>query len=170
LRISHFSQNRQLSLVLGCLQASFHPFSPYIASAECKKGKGLPPQRPLLGLVTASVLLGRLEEFRAAILDKIRQSRFFLCLLTKRTPLASGNFASSVWLYQETGVAVAYGKKPLLLVEEGIDSEYVGELQRIYEHIPFTRSNHPDRFEAVSRRFLVGLETNKIPFPTRTAP
>ena len=70
-----------------------------------------------------------------------------------------------------TGVAFpAYGKKPLLLVEEGIDSEYVGELQRIYEHISFTRSNHPDRFEAVSRRFLVDLATNKIPFPTRTAP
>jgi hypothetical protein len=34
------------------------PFSPHIASAECKKGKALPPQRPLLGLVTASVLLG----------------------------------------------------------------------------------------------------------------
>jgi hypothetical protein len=32
--------------------------SPHIASAECKKGKALPPQRPLFGLVTASVLLG----------------------------------------------------------------------------------------------------------------
>ena len=46
-----------LDSVVG-LQASFHPFSPHIASAECKKGKALPPQRPLLGLVTASVLLG----------------------------------------------------------------------------------------------------------------
>jgi hypothetical protein len=111
-----------------------------------------------------------LEEFRMAILAKIRQARFFLCLLTKRTPLASGSFASSVWLYQETGVAVAYGKKPLLLVEEGIDSEYVGELQRIYEHIPFTRSNHPERFDAVRRRFLVDLEANKIPLPARNTP
>jgi len=110
-----------------------------------------------------------LEEFRAAILAKIRQSRFFLCLLTKRAQLASGSFASSVWLYQETGVAVAYGKKPLLLVEEGMDSEYVGELQRIYEDITFTRSNHPEKFDAISRRFLVDLEANKIPFPTRNA-
>ncbi len=108
-----------------------------------------------------------LEEFRAAILAKIRQARFFVCLLTKRAALASGSFASSVWLYQETGVAVAYGKKPLLLVEEGIDSEYVGELQRIYEHITFTRSNHPERFEAVARRLLVDLEANNIPLPAR---
>jgi hypothetical protein len=111
-----------------------------------------------------------LEEFRTAILVKIRQARFFLCLLTKRTQLVSGSFASSVWLYQETGVAVAYGKKPLLLVEEGIDSEYVGELQRIYEHITFTRSNHPERFEALNRRILIDLETNNIPLPTRKVP
>src|SRR5262249_41664796 len=51
--------NRQFSLVLGCLQASFHPFSPHIASAECKKGKVCSSQRPLLGLVAASVLLGQ---------------------------------------------------------------------------------------------------------------
>ena len=110
-----------------------------------------------------------LEEFRASILEKIRRARFFLCLLTKRAELASGAFASSVWLYQETGVAVAYGKKPLLLVEEGLDLHYVGELQSIYEHIMFTRSNHPQRFEAISRRFLVDLDAHLIPRPDRPA-
>ena len=104
-----------------------------------------------------------LEEFRASILEKIRHARFFLCLLTKRVELASGTFASSVWLYQETGVAVAYGKKPLLLVEEGLDSDYVGELQSIYEYIMFTRSNYPQKFKAISRRFLVDLDANLIP-------
>lgn len=83
----------------------------------------------------------RLEEFRTSILTKIKQARFFLCLLTKRIELASGAFASSVWLYQEMGVAVAYGKKPLLLVEDNIDPQYVGELQSIYEHIVFNCSN-----------------------------
>ena len=104
-----------------------------------------------------------LEEFRASILEKIRRARFFLCLLTKCVKLASGTFASSVWLYQETGVAVAYGKKPLLLVEEGLDSDYVGELQSIYEYIMFTRSNYPQKFKAISRRFLVDLDANLIP-------
>ena len=108
-----------------------------------------------------------LEEFRTSILEKIRRARFFLCLLTKRVELASGAFASSVWLYQETGVAVAYGKKPLLLVEEGLDSDYVGELQSIYEYIMFTRSNQPQEFQAISRRFLVDLDTNLIPRPDR---
>lgn len=106
-----------------------------------------------------------LEEFRTRILQNIRRARFFLCLLTKRLPLAPGTYASSVWLYQETGVAVAYGKKPLLLVEEGIDSQYVGELQGIYERITFTRSNHPSKFEAISRRLLNDLEANLIPKP-----
>ncbi len=85
--------------------------------------------------------------------------------MTKREELASGEFASSVWLYQETGVAVAYGKQPLLLVEEGIDSHYVGELQSIYEHISFTRSNHPQKFEGIIRRIVVDLEANLIPLP-----
>jgi hypothetical protein len=114
------------------------------------------------------VLDGRadgLEEFRTSILTKIRRARFFLCLLTKRQELTSGTYASSVWLYQETGVAVAYGKKPLLLVEEGVDSQYVGELQSIYEHITFTRSNHPLKFDAISRRFLNDLDANSIPRP-----
>jgi hypothetical protein len=106
-----------------------------------------------------------LEEFRTSILAKMRRARFFLCLLTKRRELASGEFASRVWLYQETGAAVAFGKKPLLLVEDGISSEYVGELQSIYEHIIFTRSNHPSRFEAIGRRFLADLEANNIPKP-----
>lgn len=106
-----------------------------------------------------------LEDFRSSILAKIKRARFFLCLLTKRVELASGSFASSVWLYQETGVAVAYGKKPLLLVEDGIDSQYVGELQSIYEHIVFTRSNHPDKFDAISRRFLADLAAHHIPAP-----
>ena len=106
-----------------------------------------------------------LEEFRHAILNKIRYARFYLCLLTKRIELAHGGYASSVWLYQETGVAVAYDKKPLLLVEEGIDSQYIGELQKVYQYITFTRSNHPQRFDTISRRLIVDLEVNNIPLP-----
>jgi len=56
--ISDFHWNRQLSTVLEYFQASFRPFLPHIASAECKKGKALPSRRLLLGLVAATVLLG----------------------------------------------------------------------------------------------------------------
>ena len=110
-----------------------------------------------------------LEEFRQTVLSKIRRARFFLCLLTRRTALATGEYASSVWLYQETGVAVAYGKKPLLLVEDGVSSEYIGALQDIYEHIVFTRSNHPKKFEAICRRFNTDLEVSQIPKPQEIA-
>ena len=57
-----------------------------------------------------SVVDGRadgMEQFRTAILSKIRVSRFFLCLLTRRAQLVTGGYASSVWLYQEVGAAAA---------------------------------------------------------------
>lgn len=109
-----------------------------------------------------------LEDFRTSILTKIRQARFFVCLVTKRIELVSGTFASSVWLYQETGVAVAYGKQPLLLVEDNIDAQYVGELQSTYEHLVFNRSNHPDRFDRIVPRLIADLRANNLPVPRRS--
>ncbi|MFH0812309.1 MAG: hypothetical protein V2A69_05660, partial [Pseudomonadota bacterium] len=67
--------------------------------------------------------------------------------------------------YQEIGAAMAYEKKPLLLVEEGIDPQYVGELQKFYEYVPFTRSNHPRVFQSVLRRLQVDLDAALIPQP-----
>lgn len=119
-----------------------------------------------VGLTLVSGKADGLEQFRDSILEKIRKCRFFLCLLTKRVQLSSGGYASSTWLYQETGAALAFGKKPLLLVEEGIEPHYVGEFQKVYEHIVFTRSNHPRVFEGIARRFLADLDDNKIPRPT----
>ena len=106
-----------------------------------------------------------LEEFRHAIMSKMTRARFFVCLLTHRAALASGQAVSSVWLYQEVGAAIALGKKPLLLVEKGIDSDYVGEMQRVYEHLVFTRSNHPEIFERVADKLNVDLDVNNIPRP-----
>jgi hypothetical protein len=93
-----------------------------------------------------------LEAFRAEIIRKIRKARFFVCILTRRAELAVGGFASSVWLYQETGAAVALGKKPLILVEEGIDNHYAGELQKNCEYILFTRADFKERFREVAGR------------------
>ena len=106
-----------------------------------------------------------LEEFRHAIMSKIRKARFFLCLLTKHSALESGLYVSSVWLYQEIGAAMALGKSPLLLVEEEIDPEFVGELQKVYEYVPFTRSNHPRTFQTIIRRIKADLKANLIPLP-----
>ena len=87
-----------------------------------------------------------IEAFRGEILRKIHLARYFICLLTHRCKLATGTFASSVWLYQETGAAVALGKKPLILVEEHMDEHFAGELQKNYEYIPFERSNFVKAF------------------------
>jgi hypothetical protein len=106
-----------------------------------------------------------LEEFRTAIIGKIKRARFFLCLLTERIQLTNGGFASSVWLYQETGVAVAFGKRPLLLVERSIDREYVGELQSTYEHISFSRSDHPQAFDKIVPRLTADLNAHSLPLP-----
>jgi hypothetical protein len=125
--------------------------------------------RDTLGRAGYSVVDGRvdgLEQFRHAILAKIRKSRFFLCLLPHRSRLDDGGYVSSVWLYQEIGAAVAMGKSPLLLVQDGMDAHFAGELQKTYEYIQFT----PEAFDAnmaeVIRRFDVDLELYAIPLPT----
>ena len=107
-----------------------------------------------------------LEEFRHAILAKIRKSRFFLCLLTHRSKLAVGSYASSVWLYQEIGAAVALGKSPLLLVQDGMDSHYAGELQKTYEYIGFSPDGFKTALPEVIRRFQVELERHHLPLPS----
>jgi hypothetical protein len=106
-----------------------------------------------------------LEQFRHAIVTKIRDSRFFLCLLTRRDELKKGGYTSSVWLYQEIGAAVAFGKRPLLLVEDGIDDHYAGELQKVYEYIPFNRSRTEEAIEEAVRRITADLEANNIALP-----
>ncbi len=105
------------------------------------------------------------EKFRASILDKIKKCRFFLCLLTKREVLQSGEFTSSTWLYAETGIAIAYGKEPLLLVEEGISQHFVGEFQKDYEYESFNQRNFVIKFKKIRQRFCRNLEVNNIPLP-----
>jgi hypothetical protein len=106
-----------------------------------------------------------LEPFRTAILAKIRNARYFICVLTKRVEVKEGGFVSSVWLYQETGAAVPYGKAPLLLVEEGIDPQYVGELRKEYEYMLFSRSNHPKIFQSILSRMYADLDKHGIARP-----
>jgi hypothetical protein len=69
----------------------------------------------------------------------------------------------SVWLYQETGAAVALGKKPLILVEQGMDEHFAGELQKNYEYIPFCRAEYESSFQELGRRVRGDLAANHIP-------
>ena len=110
------------------------------------------------------------EAFRGEVLRKIRLARFFVCLLTHRKELKDGGFASSVWLYQETGAAVALGKRPLILVEEGMDDHFAGELQKNYEYIPFSRAAYQDALQETGRRLQNDLLANNIPLRGKGAP
>ena len=124
--------------------------------------------RSVLQLVGVKAVDGRadgIDAFRGDILRKIRSARFFVCLLTHRTLLKNGRYASGVWLYQETGAAVALGKKPLVLVEDGMDDHFAGEMQKNYEYVPFSRSSQPEAFEEIARRIQADLCFNHIPLP-----
>ncbi len=73
-----------------------------------------------------------------AILDRIRSCQFFLCLMTKAEDdeKADGTFGTSAWLLEEKGAALAFGKKIVLMVEEGVTG--IGGLQGDWQRIHFT--------------------------------
>jgi hypothetical protein len=72
-------------------------------------------------------------------------------------------------LYQETGTAIAFGKKPLLLAEEGMHEHYAGELQKTYEYIPLGRSGFAAILPKVVERLNTELKLNNIPLPRPNA-
>lgn len=122
-----------------------------------------------LGLVALDGKVDGIEAFRGEILRKIALARFFVCILTRRAELKAGGFASSVWLYQETGAAVALGKKPLVVVESGLDDHYAGELQKNYEYVSFERASFQNALQEVGRRIVNDLTANHIPLLRHTA-
>ena len=71
-----------------------------------------------------------------AIIEKIRECEFFLCLMTKDSEKADGTYTTSPWLLEEKGVAIAYDKSLVLMVEEGITN--IGGLQGDWQQIHFT--------------------------------
>jgi hypothetical protein len=104
-----------------------------------------------------------IEAFRGEILRKIAVARYFVCILTHRAELSAGGYASSVWLYQEIGAAVALGKKPLVAVEDGLDAHYAGELQKNYEYVSFNRGSFEEAFGDLGNRIRNDLLANHIP-------
>jgi hypothetical protein len=54
------------------------------------------------------------------ILEGIRESDFFLCVMTRDQLKADGRFTTSPWLLEEKGAALAFGKPLVLMIEEGV--------------------------------------------------
>ena len=57
------------------------------------------------------------------ILNKIKESGFFLALLTKVKKFDDGTHSTSPWVLMEIGTAIAYGRQVLIMVEEGVDKK-----------------------------------------------
>jgi hypothetical protein len=70
-----------------------------------------------------------------AIIDRIRDCEYFLCLMTRDKEKTDGTFTTGTWLLEEKGVALALGKQLVLMVEEGVDD--FGGLQGDWQRIHF---------------------------------
>ena len=68
-------------------------------------------------VVTGDNASGYISE---AILERIRESEFFISLMTRDKEKTDGTYTTSPWLLEEKGAALAFGKYLVLLVEEGV--------------------------------------------------
>jgi hypothetical protein len=85
-----------------------------------------------------------------AVLDRIRESEFFLCLMTPDQPKEDGTFTTSAWLLEEKGAALAFGKPLVLMVDHDV-SDY-GGLQGDWQRIGFGPKGFMNAaFEAVDQ-------------------
>lgn len=73
-----------------------------------------------------------------AIIERIKASEFFICLMTQADEKKDGTFTTSPWLLEEKGVALALDKRIVLMVEEGVGKNDVGGLQGDWQRIHFT--------------------------------
>jgi len=76
-----------------------------------------------------------------SIISKIRDSRVFIVVMTKRDSKVNGKFTTSSWLLEEKGVAIAFEKPCLMLVENEIDNSEIGGMQGDAQRLYFTRNN-----------------------------
>ena len=70
-----------------------------------------------------------------AILQRIAEADYFVCLMTRDKEKVDGNFTTSPWLLEEKGAALALKKPVVLLVEHGVDE--FGGLQGDWQRIHF---------------------------------
>ncbi|MGA2525437.1 MAG: hypothetical protein ABSF79_02305 [Smithellaceae bacterium] len=93
-----------------------------------------------------------LGKISADILAKIKNCGFFIAILTKQHELQGGNFTTNSWLIEEKGAALAFGQRPLVMVEEGIERHYVGFVQNDDQIIYFNMADFSTKAEDVIKR------------------
>ncbi|WP_341716687.1 hypothetical protein QQG74_22235 [Micromonospora sp. FIMYZ51] len=114
--------------------------------------------RGLSGLLTDrgfTVVTGRRADgyVGAAVLNRIRDCEFFVSLMTRARRFAGDEerYATSAWLIEEKGAALAYRKYMVLLVEEGVDD--IGGLHGDWQRHVFT----PTTFTSAARDAVAQL-------------
>jgi hypothetical protein len=92
---------------------------------------------PLLQKEGFNVITGRSANtyISQAVLQRIKEAEFFLCLMTRDKSKTDGTYTTSSWLLEEKGAALAFGKSIVLMVEEGVDD--IGGLQGDWQRIHF---------------------------------
>lgn len=93
-----------------------------------------------------------LGKISADILVKIKNCGFFIAIMTKQHELQGGNFTANSWLIEKKGAALAFGQRPFVMVEEGIERHYVGFVQDDDQIINFNRADFSAKAEAVIKR------------------
>lgn len=71
-----------------------------------------------------------------SILNRIKKCEYFLSIMTRDKEMKGSEFCPSPWLLEEKGAAIAYGRKIILMVEEGVTG--FGGLQGDWQRIHFT--------------------------------
>jgi nucleoside 2-deoxyribosyltransferase len=70
-----------------------------------------------------------------AIIERIRECDYFLCLMTRDAKKDDGTYTTSAWLLEEKGVALALGRPIVLMIEEGVTD--FGGLQGDWQRLHF---------------------------------
>jgi hypothetical protein len=96
--------------------------------------------------------LGRIS---ADILAKIKNCGFFIAILTKQHELQGGNFTTNSWVIEEKGAALAFGQRPFVMVEEGIERHYVGFVQNDDQIINFNTADFSVKAEDLITRINI---------------
>lgn len=82
-------------------------------------------------VITGKLATGYISQ---AVIRRIKDAEFFLCLLTRAEQKADGKYTASAWLHQELGAALALNKPVVLMVEDGVTDlgGLQGDIQRIH--------------------------------------
>jgi len=97
------------------------------------------------------------------ILDKIKRCSFFLVLITPLKEFKDGGYSTSSWLLMEIGVAIAFGRRCLILAEDKVDAEeFARKLQPDVQYETFNRTlDFPKKLNNAIERLKSEYEKNR---------